>query len=110
YENDDDPTQLTAFERNGYAADDGRFTLGYDAAGRVIDDGLGNTYTYNEQDQMMSAQRSGQAPTEYGYNPLDEQALLVQTGKPTRRRIFRRNKLAVEVQGTVMRSYLDEGV
>ncbi|WP_331693411.1 hypothetical protein [Pandoraea sputorum] len=110
YENDDDPTQLTAFERSGYAAADGRFTLGYDAAGRVIDDGLGNTYTYNEQDQMMSAQRSGQAPTEYGYNPLDEQALLVQTGKPTRRRIFRRNKLAVEVQGTVMRSYLDEGV
>lgn len=107
FENDDDPTQLTAFERRGYGAADGRFTLGYDAAGRVTDDGLGNTYTYNEQDQMMSAQRSGQALTEYGYNPLDEQSVVVQAGQPTRRRIFRRNRLAVEVQGTLTRSYLD---
>lgn len=107
FDNDDDPTQLTAFERHGYGAADGRFTLGYDAAGRVIDDGLGNTYTYNAQDQMMSAQRSGQALTEYGYNPLDEQAVVVQAGQPTRRRIFRRNRLAVEVQGTLTRSYLD---
>ncbi|UVA81377.1 RHS repeat domain-containing protein [Pandoraea commovens] len=107
FESDDDPTLLTAFERRGYGAADGRFTLGYDAAGRVTDDGLGNTYTYNEQDQMMSAQRSGQAPTEYGYNPLDEQSVVAQAGQPTRRRIFRRNRLAVEVQGTLTRSYLD---
>ncbi len=107
FENDDDPTQLTAFERRGYGAADGRFTLGYDAAGRVTDDGLGNTYTYNAQDQMMSAQRSGQALTEYGYNPLDEQSVVMQAGQPTRRRIFRRNRLAVEVQGTLTRSYLD---
>ncbi|MFK0375393.1 hypothetical protein [Pandoraea sp. NPDC090278] len=107
FDNDDDPTQLTAFERRGYGAGDGRFTLGYDAAGRVIDDGLGNTYTYNAQDQMMSAQRGGEAKTEYGYNPLDEQAVVVQAGRPTRRRTFRRNRLAVEVEGTITRSYLD---
>ncbi|VVE68333.1 tRNA3(Ser)-specific nuclease WapA [Pandoraea captiosa] len=107
YENDDDPTQLTAFERTGYGAANGRFTLGYDAAGRVTNDGLGNTYTYNEQDQMTSVQRSGQTPTEYGYNALDEQALVMRSGQPTRHRIFRRNKLAVEVQGTLSRSYLD---